>query len=26
VPEGGIVPRMRTAAMVLGNQLGLTAP
>lgn len=26
VPEGGLVPRMRTAAMVLGNQLGLTAP
>ncbi len=26
VPEGGIVPRMRTAAMVLGGQLGLVTP
>lgn len=26
VAEGGLVPRMRTAAMVLGNQLGLTTP
>ncbi|MCA2009877.1 D-alanyl-D-alanine carboxypeptidase [Cereibacter sphaeroides] len=26
VPEGGFLPRMRTAALVLGNQLGLTTP